>query len=131
MAIDLKDAYFRLNPSKAQAVSSVCLRRAGISIQGSSLWGCPCLLASHFQPLEGYLDSTGMSALRTGVPMHHYNRRFQDNGSAASRVWTGPQLHWHINCLELLAVLLALRRFQPLIQGKHMLVWTDNTATTA
>ncbi|KAL0199807.1 hypothetical protein M9458_002994, partial [Cirrhinus mrigala] len=40
------------------------------------------------------------------------------NGQAASGVWTGPRLFWHINCLELLAVLLALRR-------------SDNTATVA
>ncbi len=32
------------------------------------------------------------------------------NGHAASGFWTGPQLLWHINCLELLAVLLALWR---------------------
>ncbi len=30
------------------------------------------------------------------------------NGHAVSGVWTGPQLHWHTNFLELLAVLLAL-----------------------
>ncbi len=29
-------------------------------------------------------------------------------------VWTGPQLHWHINCLELLAVHLALNRKWPI-----------------
>uniref|UniRef100_A0A8C1RDA2 Serine/threonine-protein kinase OSR1 n=1 Tax=Cyprinus carpio TaxID=7962 RepID=A0A8C1RDA2_CYPCA len=29
-----------------------------------------------------------------------------------SRVWTGPQLQWHINCLELLAVRLALKPSQ-------------------
>ncbi|KAL0175185.1 hypothetical protein M9458_031153, partial [Cirrhinus mrigala] len=40
------------------------------------------------------------------------------NGQAASGVWTGPRLFWHMNCLELLAVLLALRR-------------SDNTATVA
>ncbi|KAL0186640.1 hypothetical protein M9458_018310, partial [Cirrhinus mrigala] len=40
------------------------------------------------------------------------------NGQAASGVWTGPRLFCHINCLELLAVLLALRR-------------SDNTATVA
>ncbi len=32
------------------------------------------------------------------------------NGHAASGFWTGPQLLWHINCLELLPVLLALWR---------------------
>ncbi len=47
-------------------------------------------VSSHFQPLEGYFVSTGRSALRTGVPMHHYNRCFQDNRSTASRVWMGP-----------------------------------------
>ncbi|KAL0161495.1 hypothetical protein M9458_045220, partial [Cirrhinus mrigala] len=32
------------------------------------------------------------------------------NGQAASGSWTGPRLQWHINCLELLAVLPTLRR---------------------
>ncbi len=31
---------------------------------------------------------------------------------AASVLWTGSQLFWHINCLELLAVHLALRQFR-------------------
>ncbi|KAL0196780.1 hypothetical protein M9458_005320 [Cirrhinus mrigala] len=42
------------------------------------------------------------------------------NGQAASGSWTGPRLLWHINCLELLAVLLALRRFLPMLRHKHM-----------
>ncbi len=37
------------------------------------------------------------------------------NGHAAAGPWTGPQLQWHINCLELLAVWLALRRFRTLL----------------
>ncbi len=37
------------------------------------------------------------------------------NGHAAAGLWTGPQLQWHINCLELLAVWLALRRFRTLL----------------
>ncbi|KAL0182109.1 hypothetical protein M9458_021484, partial [Cirrhinus mrigala] len=53
------------------------------------------------------------------------------NGQAASGSWTGPRLLWHINCLELLAVLLALRRFLPMLRHKHVLVHTDNTATVA
>ncbi len=44
---------------------------------------------------------------------------------------TGIQLQWHINCLELLAVWLALRRFKTLLHEKHVLVRTDNTATVA
>ncbi|KAL0165108.1 hypothetical protein M9458_040861, partial [Cirrhinus mrigala] len=53
------------------------------------------------------------------------------NGQAASGSWTGPRLLWHINCLELLAVLLVLRRFLPMLRHKHVLVCTDNTATVA
>ncbi|KAL0176999.1 hypothetical protein M9458_025893, partial [Cirrhinus mrigala] len=53
------------------------------------------------------------------------------NGHAVSGSWTGPRLQWHINCLELLTVLLALRRLRPLIQGKHVLVHADNTVTVA
>ncbi|KAL0160962.1 hypothetical protein M9458_044687, partial [Cirrhinus mrigala] len=34
---------------------------------------------------------------------------------AASGSWTGPRLQWHIKCLELLAVLLTLRRFRPIL----------------
>ncbi len=41
------------------------------------------------------------------------------------------QLQWHINCLELLAVWLALRRFKTLLHERHVLVRTDNTATVA
>ncbi len=39
--------------------------------------------------------------------------------------WRGPQLHWHISCLELLAVHLALNRPKRRLQGKHLLVRTD------
>ncbi len=53
------------------------------------------------------------------------------NRQAASWLWTGPRLLWHINCLELLAVHLALRQFRPLLQGKHMLVHMDNTAAVS
>ncbi|KAL0154035.1 hypothetical protein M9458_050694 [Cirrhinus mrigala] len=53
------------------------------------------------------------------------------NGQAASGSWTGPRLQWHIDCLELLAVLLALRRFRPMLRHKHVLVRTDSTATVA
>ncbi len=53
------------------------------------------------------------------------------NGHAAAGLWTGPQLQWHINWLELLAVWLALFRFKTLQHEKHLLVRTDNTATAA
>ncbi len=53
------------------------------------------------------------------------------NGHAVLGVWTGPQLHWHINCLELLAVHLALNRLKRRLRGEHVLVRTDNSATVA
>ncbi|CAM4674132.1 unnamed protein product [Leuciscus chuanchicus] len=84
------------------------------------------------------------SFLRAGVPFEQVSRHavvFTDasatgwgatyNGHAVSRVWTDPQLHWHINCLELLAVRLALSRLKRLLQGRDVLVRTDNTATVA
>ncbi|KAI2654619.1 ORF V: Enzymatic polyprotein [Labeo rohita] len=80
--------------------------------------------------------------LRAGVPLGQVSRHVVVyteasttgwgavcNGQAASGSWTGPRLLWHINCLELLAVLLALRQFLPMLRHKHVLVRTDNTAT--
>ncbi|KAL0187588.1 hypothetical protein M9458_014687, partial [Cirrhinus mrigala] len=87
---------------------------------------------------------TDMAFLRSGVPLEQVSRRIVVttdasktgwgavcNGQAASGVWSGLRLLWHINCLELLTVLLALRRFRPLIQDKHVLVRSDNTVTVA
>ncbi len=84
------------------------------------------------------------SFLRAGVPLEQVSRHavvFTDasttgwgatyNGHAVSGVWTGPQLHWHINCLELLAVRLALSCLRGRLKQKDVLVLTDNTATVA
>ncbi len=82
--------------------------------------------------------------LRAEVPLEQVSRHavvFTDasatgwgatyNRHAVSGVWTGPQLRWHINCLELLAVRLALSRLRGRLRGKDVLVRTDNTATVA
>ncbi|KAL0161197.1 hypothetical protein M9458_044922, partial [Cirrhinus mrigala] len=82
--------------------------------------------------------------LQAGVPLGQVSRHlvvYTDasstgwgavcNGQAASGSWTGPRLQWHINCLELLAVLLVLRRFRPMLRHKHVLVRIDSTATIA
>ena len=45
--------------------------------------------------------------------------------------WSVPESHLHINFLDLKAVLLALKRFQHLVQGKVVLVATDNTTVVA
>ncbi len=85
-----------------------------------------------------------LAFLRAGVPLEQVSRHVvvstdasatgwgaMCNGHAAAGLWTGPQLQWHINCLELLAVWLALRRFRTLLHEKHILVRSDNTATVA
>ncbi len=85
-----------------------------------------------------------LSFLRAGVPLEQVSRHavvYTDasakgwgatfNGHAVSGVWTGPQLHWHINCLELLAVHLALNRLKRRLRGEHVLVRMDSTAIAA
>ncbi|CAM4697881.1 unnamed protein product [Leuciscus chuanchicus] len=44
------------------------------------------------------------------------------NGHAAAGSWTGPQRLWHVNCLELLAVRLALHRFCALLRDTQALL---------
>ncbi len=69
--------------------------------------------------------------LRAGVPLEQVSRHavvFTDasatgwgatyNGHTVSGVWTGPQWHWHVNCLELLAVHLALGRLKGAVTGQ-------------
>ncbi len=87
---------------------------------------------------------TDLAFLRAGVPLEQVSRHTvvttdasstgwgaTCNGQAASGLWTGPRLLWHINCLELWAVHLALRQFRPLLLGKHVLVRTDNNAAVS
>ncbi|KAL0175067.1 hypothetical protein M9458_031035, partial [Cirrhinus mrigala] len=50
------------------------------------------------------------------------------NGHPARGLWSGHQLSWHINCLEMLAVFRALKHFLPDLRDRHVLVCTDNTA---
>ena len=49
----------------------------------------------------------------------------------ASGTWSVPKSKLHINFLELKAVLLALKRFQHLVQGKVVLIASDNTTVVA
>ena len=80
----------------------------------------------------------------TGQPLHplkHAVQIFTDASKegwgahlgdfTARGVWSVPESHLHINFLELKAVLLALKRFQHLVQGKVVLVATDNTTVVA
>ncbi len=85
-----------------------------------------------------------LSFLRAGVPLEQVSRHAVVYTDASAKGWGAtfngmqcrgfgrvPQLHWHINCLELLAVHLALNRLKRRLRGEHVLVRTDNTATVA
>ena len=50
-------------------------------------------------------------------------------GMSAKGTWSPAFRTKHINYLELMAVLLALKRFEPFVKDCHVLVRTDNTAT--
>ncbi|KAK3526557.1 hypothetical protein QTP70_030696 [Hemibagrus guttatus] len=53
------------------------------------------------------------------------------DGHPAQGLWVDPQLSWHINCLEMRAVFLALKHFLPHLRGFHVLVCTDSTTVVA
>ncbi len=82
--------------------------------------------------------------LQSGVRMgaiHHRHMIMTDasmtgwgavfEGRPASGEWTGEFLSWHINCLELRAVFLALMYFLPVLRGYHVIVRTDNMAVVS
>ncbi len=84
------------------------------------------------------LLSTGRGAPRTSVPAYCCHNRCLQHGLGRYMQRAGSlgaldraRLLWHINCLELWAVHLALRQFRPLLLGKHVLVRTDNTAAVS
>ncbi len=46
-------------------------------------------------------------------------------------LWKKHHLSWHINCLEMLAVFLALKNFLAYLRGHHVLVRSDNTSVVS
>ena len=52
-------------------------------------------------------------------------------GRAVNGLWNSQTRLLHINCLELLAVSLALKHFLPFLKEQHVLVRTDNTTVVA
>ncbi len=96
-------------------------------------------LPPNLHPVVRPFVSSGRSApgtgLQAGFGLHGCLRQGlggpRSTGLAVSVVWTGPQLHWHISCLELLAVNLTLNRLKRRLRGEHVLVRMDNTATVA
>ncbi len=49
----------------------------------------------------------------------------------ASGLWLESKSRWHINRLELEAVFLALKVFQPQLKQQHVLIRTDNTSVVS
>ncbi len=82
--------------------------------------------------------------LRSGVRMGAIHRRHMITtdasmtgwgavfeGRPASGEWEEEFLFWHINCLELRAVFLALKCFLPVLGEHHVIVRTDNMAVVS
>ncbi len=82
--------------------------------------------------------------LRSGVRMgaiHHHHMITTDASMTgwgavferrpASGEWKEEFLFWHINCLELRAVFLALKYFLPVLGEHHVIVRTDNMAVVS
>ncbi len=139
-------AYGIRSCSHAARIASYVTTSALVALPSPEVGMAPrCTLGEHhtgvsplLQPLDGPCLSTGRGALRTSVSaycchnrclQHGLGRYMQRAGSLGAL--DGPRLLWHINCLELLAVHLALRQFRPLLLGKHVLVRTDNTAAVS
>ncbi len=84
-------------------------------------------LPQNLQPMDRSLVPSGRGAPGVGIQTccvihgclgHRLGSHVQR--ARSSGVWTGPQLRWHSNCLELLAVLLALSRLRGrLPYGQH------------
>ncbi len=52
-------------------------------------------------------------------------------GMPTSGLWSEPQSRWHINRLELEAVFLALKDFQPQLEQRHVLIRTNNMSVVS
>ena len=69
--------------------------------------------------------------------VHHFHRRLDPGrgcphgDSQIAGVWTRSELELHINVLELRAVIMALHHWATVLQGRHVLIATDNTTVVA
>ncbi len=71
----------------------------------------------------------GRHRITTDASMTGWGAVFE--GRPASGEWTGEFLSWHINCLELRAVILALMNFLPVLGEHHIIVRTDKMAVVS
>ncbi len=100
-------------------------------------WRCGTLRVGITQQCRRSLSPwTDLAFLRAGLPLEQVSLHTVVTTDDSSTGWGATcngqaGLLWHINCLELWAVHLALRQFMPLLLGKHVLVCTDNTAAVS
>ncbi len=52
-------------------------------------------------------------------------------GRTSQGLWKEQHFSWHINCLEMLVVFLALKNFLAYLRGHHVLVHSDNTSVVS
>ncbi|KAL0165880.1 hypothetical protein M9458_037724, partial [Cirrhinus mrigala] len=108
----------RGNPLRMIKVTRRCLRaldmwRKPWFLSQDPVLGAPCRRVT----LATDASLTGWGAVMSGHP--------------ACGLWSGHQLTWHINCLEMLAVFRALKHFLQDLRDRHVLVRADNTAVVS
>ncbi|KAI2657343.1 Transposon Ty3-G Gag-Pol polyprotein [Labeo rohita] len=108
----------RGNPRHMIKVTRRCLRaldmwRKPWFLSQGPVLGAPCRRVT----LATDASLTGWGAVMSGHP--------------ARGLWSGRQLTWYINCLEMLAVFRALKHFLPDLRDRHVLVRTDNTSVVS
>ncbi len=103
-----------------------------------------CTSYSPYQGVAQLLSTPFNVASGSGVRMGAIHRRHMITtdalmtgwgavfeGRPASGEWKEEFLFWHINCLELRTVFLALKYFLPVLGGYHIIVRTENMAVVS
>ncbi len=114
----------------ASALASWRSSKVGVAAQhspGPNYTGLP----PNLHPLVKPCVSSGRSAPGAGALLLWYTWMPPPPAGVPRTKGKQSQLQWHINCLELLAVHLALNHLKGCLRGKHVLVRMDNTATVA
>ncbi len=91
------------------------------------MWKDPVFLRDQSGVRMGAIHRRHM--ITTDASMTGWGAVFE--GRPASGEWKEKFLFWHINCLELRAVFLALKYFLPVLGGYHIIVRTDNMAVVS
>ena len=146
-SLDFKGAYFHIPvPTRSRKFLRFHFQNQWKPISGPSLWPINSsygvdlggqrgqelgwivnLRKSELEPKQVF-DFVGRTGETEPEPLD-WGSRLGD--FTASGTWSVPESQLHINFVELNSVLLALKRFQHMVQGKFVLVATDNTTVVA